>query len=79
MKIAETTATGREIRAALELKSAWFTIEWKNGNMYIATRGYGHGVGMSQTGANGMAQEGADYQEILVHYYSGTSIVNKFN
>ena len=36
--------------------------------------GYGHGVGMSQFGANQMAKEGADYREILTHYYTGVTV-----
>lgn len=38
------------------------------------TRGYGHGVGMSQWGANGMAEQGKDYEEILKHYYQGITL-----
>jgi stage II sporulation protein D len=41
----------------------------------ILTTGYGHGVGMSQWGAEGMAREGCNYQEILKHYYTGVEIV----
>ena len=44
--------------------------------MYIKTKGYGHGVGMSQYGANSMANKGSKYDEILKHYYSGVKIVN---
>ena len=40
-------------------------------------RGYGHGVGMSQTGANSMAADGADYRTILAHYYPGTELGNE--
>ena len=40
----------------------------------FSQRGYGHGVGMSQAGANGMAANGAAYQEILAHYYPGTAL-----
>ncbi|MDL2218325.1 stage II sporulation protein D [Christensenellaceae bacterium OttesenSCG-928-M15] len=74
IQLGGATATGREFRAALELRSAWFTIEYKWDDVIIKTKGYGHGVGMSQTGANGMAQEGADYKEILAHYYTDTNL-----
>ena len=42
----------------------------------VSTKGYGHGVGMSQYGANAMAKEGSDYRAILQHYYTGISIEN---
>lgn len=42
----------------------------------ITTRGFGHGVGMSQYGANGMAADGKDYQEIVKHYYQGVEVTN---
>ncbi len=74
IKLGGVTVTGRELRSALELRSAWFTIEFTSDEVVINTRGYGHGVGMSQAGANGMAQEGATYREILAHYYTGTTI-----
>ena len=74
IKLGGVTVTGREFRGALELRSAWFTIEFTSGEVIIDTRGYGHGVGMSQAGANGMAQDGATYREILLHYYTNTTI-----
>ncbi len=76
VRLGKVEVTGRELRGALELKSAWFTIKFTNGEVVINTRGYGHGVGMSQSGANGMAQEGKNYREILKHYYTGIEIVN---
>ena len=42
--------------------------------MQITTKGYGHGVGMSQVGANAMAKEGKNYEEILTHYYTGVTL-----
>ena len=76
IRLGKVEATGRELRGALELRSAWFTIEFGKEDVVINTRGYGHGVGMSQSGANGMAQEGKGYREILKHYYTGVEIVN---
>lgn len=66
--------TGQEIREVLGLRSAAFEAEWEKGVCTITTRGYGHGVGMSQYGANAMAKAGSDWREILEHYYSGAEI-----
>ncbi|WP_342433549.1 stage II sporulation protein D [Neobacillus sp. FSL H8-0543] len=66
--------TGKEIREALELQSSDFAWERKGSKIVISTKGYGHGVGMSQYGANGMAVEGKDYKEIVKHYYQGVEI-----
>ena len=68
------TYTGIEFRKLLNLRSTDFTIEKKDNNYIITTIGYGHGVGMSQYGANQMAKEGASYKEILNHYYENTEI-----
>ena len=56
------------------LPSAFFEIEKKEGNFIIAGGGYGHGIGMSQNGANEMAKEGKTYEEILTFFYSGTKV-----
>ncbi|PLT35848.1 stage II sporulation protein D [Bacillus sp. V5-8f] len=66
--------TGKEIREALELRSADFSWERKGKNIVITTKGFGHGVGMSQYGANGMALEGRNAEEIVKHYYQGVAI-----
>lgn len=68
------TYTGIEFRKLLNLRSTDFTIEKKDNNYVITTIGYGHGVGMSQYGANQMAKEGSSYKEILNHYYENTEI-----
>jgi stage II sporulation protein D len=68
--------TGREIRDKLDLKSSDFSWIRKGENIIISTRGYGHGVGMSQYGANGMASEGKNYQEIIKYYYQGVDITS---
>ena len=68
------TFKGTEIRSLLGLRSACFTIS-KNGENYkFTTKGNGHGVGMSQFGANEMAKSGKDYEEILYHYFKGCEI-----
>ena len=68
------TCTGQEVRDALALRSAAFTVACADGKFTFTTRGFGHGVGMSQFGANYMAQHGADYRAILAHYYPGTTL-----
>lgn len=65
---------GTTFRFLLGLRSTDFTITI-NDTVEITTRGYGHGVGMSQYGANEMAKNGANYQEILNHYYKDIDIV----
>ncbi len=65
---------GTEVRKKLNLRSTDFDITEEVDNIIITTYGYGHGVGMSQYGANGMAKEGYKYQDILKHYYVGTEI-----
>jgi len=57
------------------LRSSGFTIDIKDEEIYFSVIGYGHGVGMSQFGADGMAKEGKIYTEILKHYYQGVEIV----
>ena len=71
--------TGREIRDKLGLRSSDFTWYLKDNHIVISTKGSGHGVGMSQYGANGMAKEGKDYQEIVTHYYKGVEITKSEN
>lgn len=66
--------TGSEIRKKLELRSSCFDVEYKDGAFHFTVYGYGHSVGMSQFGANYMAQQGADFEEILCHYYQGCKI-----
>lgn len=66
--------TGREVREKLKLQSSDFSWERKGDNIVITTKGYGHGVGMSQYGANGMALEGKKHSDIVAHYYKGVEI-----
>lgn len=74
LKINNAEYTGIEFRHALGLRSADFTIKQDNDNYIITTKGYGHGVGMSQYGANGMAKENYKYDEILKYYYQNIEI-----
>ncbi len=66
--------TGTALREALSLRSACFTLEVQDGMLVFTTRGWGHGVGMSQAGAVFLAEQGADYTEILAHYYPGAQL-----
>ena len=67
--------SGIEFRKILKLRSTDFTIIEDNDTYIITTLGYGHGVGMSQYGANGMANENYTYDEILKHYYKNIEII----
>lgn len=68
LKINGQLMKGTEVRTKLTLRSTDFQISIED-TIKITTKGNGHGVGMSQYGANGMAKEGKNYQEILTHYY----------
>ena len=74
IKIVEATIKGKEFRKIFGLNSANFTLEVLDDNIKIKCLGYGHGVGMSQWGANVMAKEGSKYDEILEHYFKGSKI-----
>lgn len=65
---------GMDVYNNLGLKSLDFSLEQVGSNIVINTSGYGHGVGMSQYGALGMAKNGYNYRDILLHYYTGVSI-----
>ncbi len=77
IKINNNNYKGTKFRSLLGLRSTDFDITYDNNYVYIHTLGYGHGVGMSQYGANYMAQDGYKYDDILKHYYTGIKIVNK--
>lgn len=66
--------SGKELRRLFSLRSTAFEIKYEDGSFIFRVVGYGHGVGMSQYGANVMAKEGSDYKEILAHYYPGTEL-----
>jgi stage II sporulation protein D len=74
IKVASITMTGSKFRTMLNLKSSNFQIIFNLNDIEIDCSGYGHGVGMSQWGANAMAKEGKSYIEILNHYYQGTDV-----
>jgi len=74
IQVGNLTIKGREIREIFGLRSANFIVSVQGDAVLFTTDGYGHGVGMSQYGANGMAQAGYKYIDILTHYYSGVEI-----
>ena len=76
MAIDTQVVDGRELRDLFELNSTNFTIslDRKLNIIEIETYGFGHGVGMSQWGANGMGKNGKNFEEILKHYYTGVEI-----
>ena len=74
LKINGAEIKGRDFAQKLNLKSNFFEINKNENKITIITKGYGHGVGLSQYGANGMSKEGKNYKEILSHYYIGTEI-----
>ena len=67
---------GVDFRKALSLNSTNFTYEFNGDYITFHCKGYGHGVGMSQWGANAMAKNGSNYEEILKHYYTGVEITS---
>lgn len=71
-RIGSRVFSGGDIWRILGLRSSAFTVEYKNGIFTFVTRGYGHGAGLSQYGANDMAKKGATAREILLHYYGET-------
>lgn len=75
LKINGVEFRGRDVYSRLGLRSCDFEFVLIGNNVEIKTKGFGHGVGMSQYGALGMARKGYSYQEILSHYYTGTELV----
>lgn len=74
IKIGNKQLTGRNLRTIFGLNSANFDIDFEENFVNFKVKGYGHGVGMSQWGAEGMASENYKYDEILYHYYTDTKI-----
>lgn len=72
--IAGQKLTGSEVRGALGLRSACFSMAWDGAVFTVTTRGYGHGVGLSQYGAKAMAEGGSSWREILAYYFPGTQL-----
>ncbi|MHB8155828.1 MAG: stage II sporulation protein D [Desulfocucumaceae bacterium] len=79
VRIGGKTFSAVEVREKLGLRSARFTITMEENKVKVTTQGYGHGVGMCQYGAKGMALKGSGYRDILKHYYTGTEILSPEN
>ncbi len=79
LKINNQEFSGTDVYNKLSLRSTDFTIELYGDTIKLTTKGYGHGVGMSQYGALGMAKKGYTYEEILKHYYQNVSITKLKN
>ena len=74
VEVGGVAVRGTQLRTILGLRSACFTWEAEGEKLVFYVTGYGHGVGLSQYGAGKMAEEGADYREILTHYYTGATV-----
>ena len=76
VEIAGKKFTGKEVREKLGLRSSDFEFSRSGAEVVFTTKGFGHGVGMSQFGAHGMAEAGHDYREIVLLYYQGVEVTN---
>lgn len=74
LKVDGKEISGEKLRESLNLRSANFSVKVDSAGVTFETVGYGHGVGMSQYGADYMAKQGADYKEILKHYYKNATV-----
>ena len=74
MSLGGVTLTGGQLRSLFSLRSATFTVTWDGTRFTFDVTGYGHGVGMSQYGANAMAKNGSTFQDILTWYYTGAEV-----
>ena len=74
MTVGNKEISGLEFRSVLSLKSACFSVSCSDEKISVTTKGYGHGVGMSQYGAKAMAELGYTYDEILEFYYTDITI-----
>ena len=76
IKVGNLNLSGVEIRSILGLKSTNFQFSIDGDSIKFEVTGYGHGVGMSQTGADSMAKQGKKYDEIIKHFYTGVEVVD---
>ncbi|WMJ22443.1 stage II sporulation protein D [Paludicola sp. MB14-C6] len=74
IQVGSEKMNGKDVREVLNLKSSNFEVAFANESFTFTTNGYGHGVGMSQYGADYLARQGKTYHEILLHYYSGVTV-----
>lgn len=75
LRVGDVEMEGRELRTLLGLRSTCFEVKYVGGNFIFDVRGYGHGAGLSQYGADYMARQGSTYEEILAHYYPDSQLV----
>ena len=76
IRLGGTVRTGQQLRTALKLHSTNAEFSFSGDTVKVTCYGFGHGVGMSQYGANAMAKQGAGYEEILKHYYTGVELIS---
>lgn len=76
LKVGNIELAGVEVRTILKLRSTDFTFEITDNQIKFNVIGYGHGVGMSQTGADALAKQGKNYEEIIKHFYIGVEIID---
>lgn len=76
LKVGNIELAGVEVRTLLGLRSTDFTYVIEKDNIKFSVIGYGHGVGMSQTGADALAKQGKNCEEIIKHFYTGVEIVD---
>lgn len=74
IQVGNLSLSGVEMRTLFGLRSANFKITMEKQNIKFDVTGYGHGVGMSQTGADSLANEGKNYEDIIHHFYTGVEI-----
>ena len=77
MKVGGVELSGGAVRTLFGLRSACFQVTYQENQFTFSVTGYGHGVGMSQYGANAMAAQGSSWQDILTHYYTGVTLEAK--
>lgn len=76
LKVGNLELAGVEVRTILGLRSTNFEFEISGDDIKFKVVGYGHGVGMSQTGADALAKQGKNYEEIIKHFYVGVEIID---
>lgn len=76
IKFGNISVAGTEARTMLGLKSTNFVISYQEDKIIFSVTGYGHGVGMSQTGADSLAKQGSGYEDIIKHFYTGVEVAS---
>ncbi len=76
IKVGEKVYNALEFRQKLDLPTTWFDYYYQGNKIYFDLRGYGHGVGFCQYGADGMGKEGKSYEEIILYYYNDIEITD---